>query len=92
MECPTEDDFAFVKVQTYSGHVHAQALRVETIQTERAGKHKNALTDDPKKDAHVTRKNTTLCTCRIRHCEMAPRVLHTQYFGKASVCSCRVCP
>ena len=40
MECPTEEEFAFVKVKTYSGHVHAQALRVETIQTERAGKPK----------------------------------------------------
>ncbi len=38
MDCPTEEEFAFVKVQTFSGHLHAQVVRVETIATERTGK------------------------------------------------------
>jgi len=37
MDCPTDENFAFVKIQTLSGHIHATPVRVVTIQTERAG-------------------------------------------------------
>ncbi len=38
MDCATAEDFAFVKIQTLSGYVHPQAVKVVAIQTERTGK------------------------------------------------------
>ena len=59
MECPTGEDFSFVKVQTFSGHLHAQVIRVETIQTERAGK----LHHCPQRDSSCTMPITAEADC-----------------------------
>ena len=45
MDCATDEDFAFVKIQTLSGHVHPQAVKVVTIQTERTGKTPHSRTE-----------------------------------------------
>ena len=38
IDCRMEEDYSFVKVQTLSGHVHRQAVRIVTLHTERAGR------------------------------------------------------
>ena len=45
IDCRMEEDSAFVTVQTLSGHVHRQAVRVVTLHTERAGRQR--LTSSP---------------------------------------------
>ena len=38
IDCRMEEDYAFATVQTLSGHVHRQAVRIVTLHTERAGR------------------------------------------------------
>ena len=37
IDCRMEEDYAFATVQTLSGHVHRQSVRIVTLPTERAG-------------------------------------------------------
>lgn len=45
MDCAMDEDFAFVKIQTLSGHTHPQIVKVVTIQTERTGKTPHSRTE-----------------------------------------------
>ncbi len=62
MECPTEEDSTFVKAQTFSGHLHAQIVRVETISTERTGK--SYQRPQELQTSHVQNGSTSDCACK----------------------------
>lgn len=58
-----EEDYAFVKIQTLSGHVHPQTVRVVTIKPERAGKMRHCYLQPGWQNS-----SCTVCWCNAAFC------------------------
>ena len=70
IDCLMEEDYAFATVQTLSGHVHRQAVRIVTLHTERAGYSASDIPHDSLLPIFQALMSATKCssiTC-MEHC------------------------